>query len=127
MKREFVVYRGKFLTIEWYFDAQGRSAALAYFEDLPSDRQKRIDHLFKVLGDFGKIFNLEKFRYEGDQIYALKAAEDRFLCFFFSGSKVIITNAYEKKSMKMPVREKQKALLYKAAYRERCQKGVYYV
>lgn len=61
-----------------------------------------------------------------DQIYAFKPAPDRFLCFFFDGAKVIITNAYEKKTTKMPAREKQKALKARADYITRCKRGDYY-
>lgn len=49
-----------------------------------------------------------------------------FLCFFFDGAKVIITNAYEKKSAKMPQREKLKALNAKKDYIKRCKQEEYY-
>ena len=82
--------------------------------------------MFYILGDVGKVFNEEKFRYEGDKIYALKPTPDRFLCFFFDGSRVIITNAYEKKSAKMPIKEKERALKNKVDYKRRCERGIYY-
>lgn len=126
MKETFIAYRGKKLTLEWYFDAQEKSEALEYFKNLTRDRQKKIIHLFFLLGDIGKIFNEEKFRNEGDQIYAMKASKDRFLCFFFDGSKLIITNAYEKKTAKMPQREKLRALKSKADYAKRFKDGSYY-
>jgi len=75
----------------------------------------------------GKIFNEEKFRYEGNQIYALKTSPDRFLCFFFEGSKVIVTNAYEKKTAKMPPSEKEKSLKAKEDYIKRYKGETYYV
>jgi phage-related protein len=126
MKEKLVAYRGKRLTLEWYLDAQEKSEALEYFIKLTRDRQRKIIHLFYLLGDIGKIFNEEKFRNEGDQIYAFKASADRFLCFFFNGSKVIITNAYEKKTAKMPPKEKQRALRAKMDYTKRCKDGNYY-
>ena len=55
--------------------------ALDYFEMLSNERKKKLVHLFCVLGDIGKIFNEEKFRHEGDQVYAIKSTDDRFLCF----------------------------------------------
>lgn len=126
MTKNFVAYKGKEFTIEWYFDSQGKSIALNYFEKLSKDRKKKLVHLFYVLGDVGKIFNEEKFRYEGDQIYAFKTSPDRLLSFFFDGSKVVITNAYEKKTAKMPVGEKQKALKAKVDYTKRYKEGCYY-
>ncbi len=126
MKKEYIAYEGDELTIEWYFNNRGKSSALEYFQDISFDRKKKALHLFKLLGDRSKIFNKEKFRSEGDQIYAIKPSSDRFLCFFFDGAKVIVTNAYEKKSAKMPAKEKQKALKAKENYKERCKAGDYY-
>ncbi len=85
---KFLAYKGSEFTIEWYFDDRCKSDALAYFKSLPTGRKKKLIHLLCLLGDIGKIFNKEKFRYEGNQIYALKPSPDRFLCFFFDGSKV---------------------------------------
>ncbi len=48
------------------------------------------------------------------------------ICFFFDGAKVIITNAYEKKCIKMPMNEKQKALDSKVDYENRCRRKKYY-
>ncbi len=108
------------------FTHKGKSESLSYFEDLPISRKRKVAYMFEVLGDSGKIFNKEKFRNEGDQIYAIKASEDRFLCFFFDGAKIIVTNAYTKKSAKMPPREKEKALKAKQDYNNRVKQGTYY-
>lgn len=127
MKKKIIAYEGKQYLIEWYFTDKGKSEALTYFETLPSDRQKKFAHLLLLLGDSGKIFNQEKFRHEGDQIYVFKPSPDRFFCFFFDGAKVIITNAYEKKSAKMPLKEKERALRSKEDYIKRIKKETYYV
>lgn len=126
MTKKFIAYKGIEFTIEWYFDNREKSEALKYFENLPQDRKKKLVHLFYVLGNVGKIFNEEKFRHEGDQIYAIKPSADRFLCFFFDGAKIIITNAFEKKTAKMPSREKQRALKAKEDYIKRCKEDNYY-
>lgn len=126
MKKEFIAYDGQELTIEWYFTDKGKSDSLSYFEELPIDRKKKIVNLIRLLGDLGKIFNKEKFRNEDNQIYALKTSPDRFFCFFFDGAKVIVTNAYTKKSSKMPPREKQKALKARKDYVKRVSEGTYY-
>ncbi len=126
MIKKFVAYEGGELTIEWYYNSHGKSVALEYFKKLARSRQKKLAHLFFELGDLGKIYNKEKFRHEGNQIYALKASQDRFLCFFFEGSKIILTNAYEKKSKKMPQREKTKALNARKTYKKRCMEETYY-
>lgn len=71
------------------------------------------------MGDFGKISNEQKFINEGDQIFAFKPSPDRFLCFFFSGGKIIITNAFEKKTAKIPAPEKARAIRYMNEYKKR--------
>lgn len=126
MIKQFVAHKGCEITIEWYFNEQGKSSALKYFEKLPANRKKNIVHLWYLLGGGVPRLNKEKFRYEGDQIYAIKASQDRFLCFFFDGAKIIMTNAYEKKSAKMPSQEKAKALKAKNNYQTRCKEGTYY-
>ncbi len=55
-----------------------------------------------------------------------KPSPDRFLCFFYDGAKIIITNAYVKKIAKMPIKEKKKALKSKADYMKRYKGGTYY-
>ena len=126
MKQERIAYTGHSFTIEWYFDGRGKSDALEYFDKLTLNRKKKVLNLFRLLASVGKLFNEEKFRYEGNQIYAFKPSPDRFLCFFFEGSKIIVTNAYEKKSAKMPSREKQKAIKAMNDYAKRCKGGTYY-
>ncbi len=82
--------------------------------------------LLKRMGDFGRIFDKTKFRNEGDRIFAFKPQPDRFLCFFATGRKIIITNAFVKKSNKLPSAEKGRALRAKADFEARVRKGNYY-
>lgn len=100
----------------------GKSQAKGYYSELSEDRKDKLFYLVKTLGDHGKIFNKQKFRHENDQIYTFKPMPDRFLCFFYQGGKVIITNAFEKKTDKLSPREKERALKARA----RCKKGTYY-
>jgi phage-related protein len=126
MDEKFIAYKGKKFTIEWYHNVKKESEALEYFEELTPDRQKKFAHLLYIMGEMGQIRNEEKFTSEDDQIYAFKPQPDRFLCFFFAGGKIIITNAYEKKSQKMPPKEKERALKLKADYINRVKGGAYY-
>lgn len=126
MNKEFIIYEGDYYILEWYFDSRGKSKPLEYFEDLTLEQQKKAFQLFKLIADRPKFFNKEKFNYEEDQIFAFKPKPDRFLCFFYQGSKIIVTNAFEKKTDKLPSREKEKALNAKDDYTNRCKKGIYY-
>lgn len=123
---KFVAYKGRYFTIEWYFDDRGNSKVLEYFKSLSIEEKNKLLYLFQTMGDFGKIRNQQKFNSEGDQIYAFKPIPHRFLSFFFTGSKIIVTNAFEKKQQKLPSREKDKALLCRQDYEMRVKKGSYY-
>lgn len=125
-KKDLVAWIGEKYVIEWFFTDQGKSLALEYFENLSVARKKKLVSLFMTMASIGKIFNEEKFTSEGDQIFAFKPAPDRFLCFFFAGGKIIVTNAYEKKSQKMPRKEKERSLKYKEDYIKRVAEGTYY-
>lgn len=56
--------------------------------------------------------------YEGDNIYAFKPQPDRYLCFFFTGKKIIVTNAFQKKSDKLPPNEKATAIKKMVSYED---------
>lgn len=85
MQKEYVVIAGEKFTIEWYYTSSGKSPAKEYFDGLARDRQLDAFALFKTMVEVGQIRNIQKFRHEGDKIYAFKPKPDRFLCFFFSG------------------------------------------
>lgn len=122
-----IAFDGKVFRIEWYVDKEGNSPALEYAENDMPDRDKgKLLQLFKVMGDYGKIHDLTKFRHEGDKIYAFKPKPHRFLSFFTKGGKIIITNAFYKDEDKLPQPEKRRALEAKADYELRVNKGDYY-
>src|SRR4030042_1729418 len=108
--KEYVAYKGIIYTIEWYYNEAGYSQPLDYLNNLNPLMQKKVFSLFKRMADFGKINDITKFRNEGDQIYAFKPQPNRFLSFFMKNKKIIITNAFRKKSDKLPINEKLKAL-----------------
>jgi hypothetical protein len=83
-------------------------------------------NLFRLMGDQGKIFDETKFRNEGDKIYAFKPQPDRYLSFFFRGKKIIVTNAFIKKSQKLPQGEKEVALKAFQSYEKRMKEDTYY-
>lgn len=126
VKKNYIAYHGREFDIEWYFDEKGKAPALEYFNELTLEQKRKAVNLFKLMGEQGEVSNIEKFRYEGDQVYAFKVLPDRFLCFFHKDAKVIITNAFAKKSQKMPKNEKERALRHKENYLIRFKKGTYY-
>ena len=123
---DYIAYRGDVYQIEFYFDENGKSQPKDYMENMAASDVRKFAHLLQMMGDVGQIRNKEKFRSEGDKIYAFKPKPHRFLCFFISGKKIIITNAFMKKQQKLPQSEKDRALEKKLDYEKRNKKGTYY-
>jgi phage-related protein len=123
---EHIAYQGTEFTIEWFFDTSKESQALEYFKRQPQSQQRKLLNLLRLMGDHGKIFDQTKFRNEGDKIYAFKPQPDRYLCFFFKGKKIVLTNAFAKKSQKLPQEEKELALKAFQSYEKRIKEGIYY-
>lgn len=105
-KKSCLIYRGPFFSIEWFYDEKGYSQPYEYFLKTSASQKRKFLLLAKKMGDFGKIIDKTKFRNEDDKIYAFKPQPDRYLCFFKTGKKIIVTNAFRKKGDKLPVQEK---------------------
>lgn len=123
---EYIVYEGEAFTIEWYFDAKGKSQPLKFYEARVEDQRIQLLKLVKTMGDMGNIRNKTKFRNEGDKIFAFKPRPNRFFCFFVEGPKIVITNGFVKKKDKLPPNEKKRALIHMADFKDRVKKGTYY-
>lgn len=124
--REYIAYKGEAFQVEWYYSEKGSSQSLEYAEELSVSERVKLLNLLEVMGDIGNIRNREKFRNEGDKIYAFKPQPHRFLCFFIEGKKIIITNAFRKKQQKLPQIEKDRALKAMESYKQRIKEGTYY-
>ena len=125
-KKEHVLYIGEKFTVEWYFIIEGKSQSFDYFNGLDAQQQMKLLYLVKCMRDFGKIADKTKFNFEHDGIWAFKLNPERFLSFFTSGKKIIITNAFEKKCDKLPPTEKAKAEKCRIDYEMRVKGGTYY-
>lgn len=124
--KEYVAYEGEKYTIEWYYSEMGESQPLDFFENLSAVEQQKLFHIVKRLGDFGFVSDKTKFRSEGNEIYAMKPQPNRFLSFFYEGNKIIITNAFTKKSQKLRKQDKDRAITARADYIKRVKEGIYY-
>ena len=123
---KYIAYKGRLYTIEWYFDSRDKSKAREYYDDLSDQRKRKAMNLFRLMAEHGMIMNTTKFINEDDGIYAFKPQPDRFLCFFFKGKKIIVTNAFLKNVQKMPPQEKERALRALDDYEIRVKNGTYY-
>ena len=122
-KESCLIYEGAFHRVEWYFDESGESQAYDYFLQASDTQKRKFLMLVKKMGDTGVIFNKEKFRNEGNGIFTFKPQPDRYLCFFYTGKKIIVTNAFTKRTDKLPEREKERALNRMNDYIERISKN----
>ena len=125
-KNDCIAYIGSFYTIEWYYDEKGKSLAYEYYLSLSDLQKRRLLVLFKRMGDYGKIHDITKFRYEGDSIFVFKPQPDRFLSFFVKEKKIIITSGFKKKTQKLPKDEKVRAINYRNEYFRRLSEEKYY-
>jgi hypothetical protein len=123
---EFVAYSGELFEIEWYFDTKDQSQSLDYYHEMSNSQKRKLLMLFKRMGDFGRISDKTKFRNENDGIYAFKPQPDRFLSFFTSNNKIIVTEGFIKKDNKLPRNIKDRSLRIKKEYFERVKEGSYY-
>jgi len=114
-----VIYVGECFTVEWYYDEKGYSQAYEFFLKTSDVQKRKLLVLVKRIAEYGRIFDITKFRNEGDNIYAFKPNPDRYMSFFVFGRKIIITNGFCKKSDKLPDSEKELALQYRNNYLNR--------
>ena len=125
-EKKHIAYEGQEFRIEWYVDEKGESQSLDYTEEMTRVHIGKLAHLFKVMGNIGKIHDETKFRNEGDKIYAFKPQPYRFLSFFAVGKKIIVTNGFYKKQDKLPISEKERSIKAMKDYLKRVKAGEYY-
>ncbi|MEZ4815744.1 MAG: type II toxin-antitoxin system RelE/ParE family toxin [Bdellovibrionota bacterium] len=106
-----LVARGNVFAIEAFISDQGGPLALKFLESLSEKEQVPMAALFQRMADTGKIWNEQKFKHlEGsDSIFEFKTNENRVLCFFFVGKRVILTHGFKKKQPKTPKDEIERA------------------
>jgi hypothetical protein len=93
------VYQGCIKSIELLVDESGFSDVQQFLDELDASDRRKLDVLFCLMGDKGRIATPEKFKkIEGsDGIFEFKSFQIRLLCFFTRDSRVIICKALRKK------------------------------
>ena len=127
-KEEYIFYQGEKFQVEFYFTETGEMPAKEYLEKESLEVQVKLAALVKYIADHGILFNKTKFRKvdSKENIFEFKPLDHRFFSFFYEGKKIIITNAYRKKSQKVSKRDLEKAKNVKNAYTNRLKEGIYY-
>jgi phage-related protein len=127
-KEDYIFYQGEKFQVEFYFTETGEMPAKEYLEKESLGVQVKLAALVKYIADHGILFNRTKFRKvdSKENIFEFKPVDHRFFSFFYEGKKIIITNAYRKKSQKVSKRDLDKAKNVKKTYTNRLKEGVYY-
>ncbi|MFH1645343.1 MAG: type II toxin-antitoxin system RelE/ParE family toxin [Candidatus Omnitrophota bacterium] len=127
-KEEYIFYLGESFQVEFYFTGTGKMPAKEYLEKSSFDVKVKLAALVRYIAEHGKLFDITKFRLvdSKDKIYEFKPAGHRFFNFFYEGGKLIITNAYIKKSQKVSNRDLEKSKAIRKDYVSRVKGGKYY-
>ena len=127
-KEDYIFYQGEKFQVEFYFTETGEMPAKEYLEQESLGVQVKLAALVKYIADHGMLFNRTKFRKvdSKDNIFEFKPLDHRFFSFFYKDRKIIITNAYMKKSQKVSKRDLEKAKNIKKTYIDRLKGEIYY-
>jgi phage-related protein len=104
---------GQQTNLEGYLDRGGECPFQGFVDGLQRFEKARLWRLLDRIADVGIPRNPELFRYEGRQVYAIKAGPVRVYCFFKPRAPrktLVLTHGIYKKSRKMPKGELEKAL-----------------
>ncbi len=127
-REEYIFYKGDKFQVEFYFTGKGLLPVKEHLDLVDNQVKIKLLALVKYIAEHGRLFDETKFRliHKNEKIYEFKPKNERFFNFFAQGNKIIITNAYTKKSQKVDVRELAVAIRLKKDYEFRLQQGVYY-
>jgi len=113
------IQQGPHFKIIAYRDEKGKAPAYEFLETLPEKDRFKVEKLFHLLCNKGKISNRDKFRMERDGIWVFKSYQIRVFCFFAKGKRVVLTHGTIKKKDKVRKQEIEKAKKIMNEYRQR--------
>lgn len=105
------IYKGNAFTIQDTVK-NGVFVVSDFLQSLPQSELNKTSALLKRIADIGPPTNEEKFRNEGNGIYAIKTTEARIYCFFSGKQLITLTHGFMKHGKggkKAQNREKAKA------------------
>lgn len=109
--------------IEFYCNENGFEPAREFIESLDAKMIAKILKVTELLEKNGPLVRMPYSEYLRDGIFEIRAKQGsdivRVLYFFVSGSKIILTNGFIKKTQKTPKGEIEKAINCKFDYERR--------
>ena len=118
-----IIYEGKKFTIEAAIRNNGSIPASDFIESLSKGDQVKVNALFRLLADMGRIGDEEKFKNLESGIWEFKSFQIRILCYFAKGRLAILTHGFFKKGNKTKKSEIEKAIQIKNEYETLRAKG----
>jgi hypothetical protein len=92
-------YVGAKKRIRCYEQADGTCPAGEYLDSLDESGRSKLQHLFEVMGEKGKIFNAEHFKkLDGTNLFEFKRHQVRIFCFFFGADVILLSGVTKKKN-----------------------------
>lgn len=97
-----VLYKGAQKCIEILCTDDGVSPVQVFLDELDASDRRKLDTLFELMGERGRIANDQKFKKleKSDGIFEFKSFQIRLLCFNAPGGRLIICRALIKKKDK---------------------------
>ncbi len=129
----YVICVGRTSQVEWYYKQDKTMPAYEFYRSLTKSDKARFMVLVQHLANAQRGTFLPKKNYNIEDskhgIYAFKPHAERFLNFMTSGSKIIITNGFQKQSQKIREKERseiERSIRSKQDYELRIKRGDYY-
>lgn len=85
-------YDGSHFTIRCQELEDGTCPVGEFLDGLSRSERRKLDVLFEMLGEHGRISNREKFKKVEDDIWEFKSFQIRILCFYAPGRQMILCN-----------------------------------
>lgn len=95
-----------------------KSTIRPFIQSLEVSERNSLLRLIEALGQ-RDMRNAEKFRHEGNGIYAIKSGQVRIYCFFDEGNMMVLTNGIKKKQNRARREDTEKAESLRDYYMEK--------
>jgi len=110
-------------TCVYFSTDSGRIPVEEFIGGLTARAQQKFFNVVEILEEFGRQLPEPHSKYLGEEIYELRfqciEGHVRVLYFFFIDDKIVLTNAFVKKTWKVPEKEFETAIERRKVYLER--------
>ena len=124
--REWIAYQGDAFTIEWYRDAAAEVRHSSILSCCRKIGRTTCSCFSNAWATWAESSTRQSFAAREIRSSPSSRSRTGSCRFFRAGRKIVLTNAFMKKSAKLPPKEKERALRAKADYEVRVRKGAYY-